>query len=282
MAIYNRGQVIRAWLALACLFCGSWLRAETGAMVAAPSYSAESIVNAASYAPGPLAPNSLGTIFGVDLSFEKASATVLNNRLTTELAGVRVYVMDMPAPLFYVSAEQINFLVPGNLIAGNVKVRVIRQGVTGPDVIVRLVDAAPGLFLWPDRKDPIVVHGDNTTYVTSGAPARPGETVVIYAAGLGRTAPDPGAGEILMVQMPLKQPDSLKVYLGGAALEPWRIKYAGLTPGSPGLYQVNLELPEGAANDPEIRFLVGEQASAPGLKLPLRPLEPQLSVAGTR
>ena len=35
------------------------------------------------------------------------------------------------------------------------------------------------------------------------------------------------------------------------------IKYAGLTPGSAGLYQINLEVPEGTGNDPEIRVTAG-------------------------
>ena len=56
----------------------------------------------------------------------------------------------------------------------------------------------------------------------------------------------------------------LKVSLGGAAMEPWRIKYAGLTPGSAGLYQINLLLPDNPGTDPEIRVTAGDQTAAAG------------------
>ena len=58
--------------------------------------------------------------------------------------------------------------------------------------------------------------------------------------------------------------------LDGAAVDPGLIKYAGLTPGSAGLYQINLEIPEGAGNDPEIRVTAGNLTAQTGLKLPLR------------
>ena len=40
-------------------------------------------------------------------------------------------------------------------------------------------------------------------------------------------------------------------------MDPGLIKYAGLTPGSAGLYQINLYLPEGTGNDPEIGVTAG-------------------------
>ena len=48
------------------------------------------------------------------------------------------------------------------------------------------------------------------------------------------------------------------------------IKYAGLTPGSAGLYQINLEMPKETGNDPEIRVTAGNLAAQAGLKLPVR------------
>ncbi len=63
---------------------------------------------------------------------------------------------------------------------------------------------------------------------------------------------------------------SLKVALNGATLDPIRIKYAGLTPNSAGLYQINVLLPDGTGPDPEIHVWAGEQSPQTGLKLPLR------------
>ena len=48
------------------------------------------------------------------------------------------------------------------------------------------------------------------------------------------------------------------------------IKYAGLTPGVAGLYQINLEMPKEIGNDPEIRVTAGIRPAQTGLKLPVR------------
>jgi uncharacterized protein (TIGR03437 family) len=62
---------------------------------------------------------------------------------------------------------------------------------------------------------------------------------------------------------------SLKVSLNGVTLDPIRIKYAGLTPGSAGLYQINVVLPDNTGPDPEIRIWAGDMVPVAGLKLPL-------------
>jgi len=53
--------------------------------------------------------------------------------------------------------------------------------------------------------------------------------------------------------------------------------YAGLTPGSAGLYQINLKLLDGVDGDVEIRAAAGDQMSTSGVKLPT-----QLSCDGSR
>ncbi len=63
---------------------------------------------------------------------------------------------------------------------------------------------------------------------------------------------------------------ALKVALNGTVLDPVRIKYAGVTPGSAGLYQINMVLPDGTGPDPEITVSAGALAPQTGLKLALR------------
>ena len=62
----------------------------------------------------------------------------------------------------------------------------------------------------------------------------------------------------------------LTVLLNGTAADTWRIPYAGVTPGSAGLYQINLQLPDSPGIDPEIRVAMGAQTSRAGLKLAAR------------
>lgn len=72
------------------------------------------IVNAASYAAPTLlldaiAPGSIATIFGTNLSSQTLTATSLP--LPTQLADMQVKVDGVPAPLLFLSPNQINFQV---------------------------------------------------------------------------------------------------------------------------------------------------------------------------
>jgi uncharacterized protein (TIGR03437 family) len=115
----------------------------------------------------------------------------------------------------------------------------------------------------------IATHADGTL-LTTDSPAHAGDTVVIYLTGLGRTSPNPAPGEIPHYAGQMVQLSGLKVSLGGSALDPIWIKYAGLTPGSAGLYQINLVLPDNLGTDPEILVAVAGQSSPAGLKLAVR------------
>jgi uncharacterized protein (TIGR03437 family) len=72
-------------------------------------------VNGASYIFPPLAPNSIVTTFGTNLANESMAAP--NAALPTNLNNTTVSVTDArgatrPAPVYYVSAGQVNFVVP--------------------------------------------------------------------------------------------------------------------------------------------------------------------------
>src|SRR5262249_36994872 len=157
------------------------------------TYSADSIVNAANFGPGPYAPNSIVSIFGSDLCF--CNATKADGPPPEELGGVRVYVANLSAYLLYVDDKQINFIVPGNLKPATVPVRVVRQGVTGPEAPITLVTAAPQFFATQDSYV-IAQHRNDYSMITPDSPACPNEVIVVYAIGFGRTSPNPDPGEI--------------------------------------------------------------------------------------
>src|SRR6185437_7938264 len=117
----------------------------------APNYSAATIVNAATQTTGPLAPNTIATIYGTNLSWDEYAITpgdLNSGSLPQEEHGVTVFVGDLPTHLFYVSPTQINFLVPYELRPGPVKIYVARDGVHGPFVTVQLNESSPGFFEW--------------------------------------------------------------------------------------------------------------------------------------
>ena len=261
---YQSIQMSRIWLSLAVLSAGT-------AWGQSPAYTAADIVNASNYAPGPFAPNSVLAIFGTNLSWSTRalrSDDIAGNTVPTQLSGVQVYVDNWPAPLLYVSASQINFIVPGNEISGDSTVRVVREGVTGPSVTVTLVEAAPALFALATGYA-IAAHAD-MSLIAPDSPAHAGDLVVLYATGLGRTQPNPSPGVIPLSAAPILWLANLTVSVDGTPLPSFRIKYAGVTPYSVGLYQVNVELPPDVGTDPEIRVAVGAQSSPAGLRLALQ------------
>src|ERR1700730_10491106 len=71
---------------------------------------AKSVVNAASYSAGSLAPGSLATLFGSGLT--TATAVAPGYPLPVSLGDANVYVNGVAAPLVFVSPGQINFQVP--------------------------------------------------------------------------------------------------------------------------------------------------------------------------
>jgi len=254
-----------AALALVALACG-----QTSPTSTAVSYTAAGIVNSASDLPDALAPNAIGTVYGTGLSYFTASAFgVIPNSgvMPTELASVRVYINATLVPLYYVSPTQINFLVPTELQTGDMDFFTTHDGLAGPHLTITLHDAGPALFPWGAGMI-ASTHADGSI-ITQDHPAHPGETVVLYGTGLGKTEPELQTGLISMVAAQIQLLKDFSVLVAGTALDSHSIQYAGLTPGIPGLYQVNLVLPKELAPDPEIRLSIGAQVSPPGMKLPV-------------
>ncbi|MCC7343191.1 MAG: hypothetical protein IT170_19065 [Bryobacterales bacterium] len=239
----------------------------------APVYTAASIVHSATNQQV-LAPNTFGTIYGKGLSWSTRAlgpADLLGNFLPPYLlgTGVTVFVDGFAAPVFYVSPEQINFLVPNTALPEReAKVRVNLDGVSGPEVNVRLKAVAPGLFL-RDPETVAAVKLDGSA-LHAGNLARGGEDVVLFATGLGPLAPEPYYMEVVRTAAPLARRAEFRLLLNGVAVEDRRIRYVGAAPGFAGLYQINLWLPEETASWPEVRIAVGDGVSPGGVHIPVR------------
>jgi uncharacterized protein (TIGR03437 family) len=258
------------WL-LAAVAAGPLIAAAETAP-AAPNYTADSIANTAANVAGVFAPNTFITVYGSNLSdITRAIGPddIHGGTLPTLLpgAGVRVLVNQIPANLYYVSPGQVNALLPPSLSPGNVTLQVTRDGLAGPEVVLKLAPEAPAIFQ-SDARTVIATHA-NGALVTATAPARPGEVVVLYASGLGATSPAAIANKITQTAAQVANLDAFRVWLNGQEVDSKRVAYAGLTPGFAGLYQVNLQLPADAPADPEIRVGYPGAQSPPGRFLPL-------------
>ena len=240
----------------------------------APTYTAAGIVNAADNQPGPLAPNTLASLYGVRLSYVTASISpddIVGGVLPTVLpgTGVHVIVSNLPATIYYVSPDQINFLVPANLLPGKSIVQVVLDGHSGPAVAITLAAASPALFQL-DAQNAVAVRPDGSV-ITPQAPAKPGEIVLLYATGLGQTLPPVPYGQLFYQAAPLDQLADFKLVLDGATAESGAVAYAGIAPGFAGLYQINVILPESTKANPEIQIGFGKELSKSGIHLPVEP-----------
>ena len=245
-----------------------------------PSYSSAGLVHSATGQTAPLAPNTLVTLNGTNLSYSSAEVSLSQlqgGSLPTRMAGVRILIEgSTPAPLYSVSPTKIDFLIPASRLPGERQIQVIRDSILGPPITMTLSEVAPGLF----QKNSLVmgIHADGST-LTADAPARPGDVVVLYATGLGETQfnIDPiDDGRIVpppvdLAGIRIRRFDELSVLLNGTAVDSSCVLWAGLTPGFAGLYQINLQIPDTIDPDPEIRIVLSGQESPEGVILPAKP-----------
>jgi len=235
-----------------------------------PIYTTASIVNAASYSAAALAPNTIASIYGANLAFSTQAltpATMTGGGLPIELNGVGVYIGGYSAGLYYVSPTQINLLIPNVLTPGVYPLAVIRDGFAGPPVSITLNLTGPALFA--DNFGNVVAQHLDGSLVTSAAPGNPGEWVVLYALGLGRTIPDAQIYVASESAAPIANINQFALQLNGVGLPPANIYYAGITPNFAGLYQINLLIPLNSPATPQIQISIGTAVSAGPTQLPV-------------
>jgi uncharacterized protein (TIGR03437 family) len=236
-----------------------------------PLYVESSIVNAASAKAPVLAPNTLATLWGTNLALVTRGLTGEDLRggiLPTVLGGtgVRIIIGGIPASLFYVSPQQVNFLVPPNLTPGRIDVRLVLDARNGPTVWVTLAEVSPALF----QADPefAVVTRDGGAVVSPKSPAVASEIVTLWATGLGKTRPATIPGEVPAGAARLERLSAFQVTVGGVQIPPEDVLYAGAAPGLAGVYQINVRLPATLDRNPEVRIGFGEEVSPAGVRIP--------------
>lgn len=216
------------------------------------------IVNSASFAPitNSVAPGEYVSLFGSGLApgNEQASSLPLP---TTSANGVQVTVNGAAAPLYYVTPTQIIVQVPYEITADNFATfKVINNGTSSNAVTVYTATTSPGVFT--QTADGVgaadVFHLDYTP-VTQSNPAAVGETLFMYANGLGQTNPAATTGAAppsSPSQLVNDQAFGLDIFDSKGNLTSIDSAnanfFAGLAPGFPGVYQINFVVPTGVAS----------------------------------
>ena len=151
------------------------------------------ITSAADFGPA-VAPNSLVSVFGQGLAARPALATFDGRgNLPTSLGGTRVLVDGRPAPLIYVSPDQVNCVIPSETSTGLIDVVVESSAGAMKVGSVTVQPFAPAIFTWDSSgSGPGVVVNAVTFDVapfqveTPGNPGSDKRTrLSIFATGLG-------------------------------------------------------------------------------------------------
>jgi uncharacterized protein (TIGR03437 family) len=222
------------------------------------SLTNNALVNSASLSPGPVAPGTLVTITGNRLSEASESAPDDGERpLPHQLAGLEVFLDGVSLPLLSVSPDQIRAQIPYNLDEASSASLYIRtthaDGIVAISnaISVKLLPASPGLFAFAGtepRTGMILRASANGEEpgrpVTSDDPARPGDVLIIWAAGLG-AVDGSSANRDASAGVPYDGPDTpvlapVIARLGGHRVQ---VISATLPHGAVGIYEIRVQVP---------------------------------------
>ncbi len=218
------------------------------------------VANAEGEVPA-IAPNTWVEIKGANLAPSGdtriwGGADFVNNLLPTSLDGVSVKVNGQSAYVYYISPTQINILTPPVVMSGSVAVQVSVGGVASASFNVQAAAVAPSLFVFNGGPYVAAEHanysfiGPAALYTGLTTPAKPGETISIYANGFGTTSAAIVAGAETQSG---NLPSFPIVALGG---QPAAVTFAGLV--APGEYLINIIVPGSLADgDHPLTMLYG-------------------------
>ena len=224
-----------------------------------------SVLNAASFQPG-IESGSWVMIQGTNLANTTRTwqASDFNgNNLPTALNGVSVTIDSKPAFVEYISPTQINVQAPTDSTVGVVKVVVTNNGAISAPASAQLQMVAPAFFLYPGTNYAVASRlPDYAPVGNPAAPAKPGDTLVLWGTGFGATNPPVAAGMVVTGTPAAAVPT---VTIGGIVVP---VISTILTAGSVGLYQITIQVPAGApAGDVAVQATVGSAPSPVGIAI---------------
>jgi uncharacterized protein (TIGR03437 family) len=209
----------------------------------APALPSGGVVSAASFAANQaVSAGQMLSLFGSHLAAETAQAAGFP--LPTELAGTRVLISGVAAPLLYVSPGQINLVAPNQLrnLAGSGTTLTVYTGrlATTP-ARLNVARSSPGIFtvLGTGAGAGAITHADGSL-VSRQEPLRPGEAISVYLTGIGPLEPAVPDGEAAPAEPLARAAGSVRLLLDS---QPVEVLYAGASPGFAGLHLVVARVP---------------------------------------
>jgi uncharacterized protein (TIGR03437 family) len=208
------------------------------------------VANAEGDSPA-IAPNTWVEIKGVNLAPSGDTriwqdSDFVGHQMPTQLDKVGATVNGQNAYVYYISPTQVNILTPPDAMSGAVQVQVTVNGIVSAAFTAQAQAESPSFFVFNGGPYVAATHangsllGPASLYPGSTTPAKPGETVVIYANGFGPTSSQVVSGS--ETQSGTLSPLPV-IKIGGAAAV---VQFAGLV--SPGEFQFNVVVPSNLAN----------------------------------
>ena len=149
--------------------------------------------------------------------------------------------LSLPGHIHFVSPGQINVQIPWEFEGQtSVKMKVTFDYLPSSVYTVPLAVQSPGVFLVGGAP---AVQDAAFNLITSANPAKRGQSIVIYANGLGPVDKRPVSGDPTSTATLTSTVTKPVVTIGGVAAQ---VDFAGLTPGIVGLYQINAVVPANA------------------------------------
>jgi uncharacterized protein (TIGR03437 family) len=214
-----------------------------------PTFSANGVVNGASFLAGAVAPGEIVTIFGSGLGPAGLTSAVpdASGVIGGTLNGVTVTFDDQGAPMLYVDEQQLAVVAPYQLDGkSTTKIVIDNNGTKSDEVSVPVAAASPGIFTGAVfNVDPTT--GAWTLNTDKNAAVR-GNWITLFATGGGQLEPPGENGKVIMEPIPtVKLPASASI--GGVDV-PENLVAAFPAPGFiSGLLQVNVQVPNSATGN---------------------------------
>jgi uncharacterized protein (TIGR03437 family) len=217
----------------------------------------QGIINAAGNAPvgNPISPGEFIAIYGSGLATQTLTATP---PYPATLGGVGVSIGGFPAPIYLVSATQINCLVPYEVstAGGSTTITVTSGSATSNTVTAPIAPTSPGVFSldFSGAGSGAVTHNSNGALVGASNPAVAGEVLVVYLTGLGALQTPITDGQAPNPEGPDSAVATVQVQVDGVPAP--NIYYAGINPVYPGLYQIDFTMPQVPDHGQQVNLLI--------------------------
>jgi uncharacterized protein (TIGR03437 family) len=187
--------------------------------------------------------------------------------LPTALGDSCLTVNGVPTPMMFVSPGQVNAQIPYT-IDGNATIVLRTPGGVSDNYYVQVRSTAPTVFRsslpGTDSIIATVVRKRNNELVTLSNPVHRGEDVVVYLTGMGRTFPAIDAGIPGPNDPPLSVLVEPKATIGGREMG---IRFAGLSPGQVGVYQIDAVVPGDTPLGLEVPLVISQSGGSTTVSL---------------